>query len=42
VELRAAGHLPAYAADVAQRPIQIIHARLTLYCKVNPRAVNVK
>ena len=34
-KLRAARHLPADAADVAQRSIQVIHTDFTLQCKVS-------
>src|ERR1700756_2534221 len=33
-ELRGTGQLPAYAADVAKRSIEIVHGKVTLHCKV--------
>ena len=39
-KLRAARHLPAYAADLSQRFVQFVHGQLTLQCKVNcPRNI---
>lgn len=40
-KLRAARHLPANAADVAESFVQIIHDRHTLQCKVD-RGIDIR